>query len=153
MYRGTVANEKEGLCKSGKKQMKHKIKTVVSLQSDPQVLMFNVNWKLAPERSHILKFMLTISDTFHRDELFEETDLSDYKYAFKGCILFSGAHYRAMFRQLDENTWTVYDDEHVKVLNSWREAIEFCLEVQTFPTILFYEKTCLPISSSKLTKG
>lgn len=111
----------------------------MSLQSDPKVLTFNINWQIAPVKSQILNFMLTIPSTFYRHDLFEDSEF-DNQYAFKGCILFSGAHYQAMFRQFNSPEWTVYDDDRTRTKQSWGETIEFCLESNTYPTVLFFEK-------------
>jgi len=42
LYSKTLANERKSPC--GKNLKQHKTKTVVSLHSDPDIIMFNVSW-------------------------------------------------------------------------------------------------------------
>ena len=68
LYSTILTSKREGTC--GSKKKPHKVQTVVSLDSDPSVLIFNVSWLADPGSSSIAKFMITIPSIVHRDEIF-----------------------------------------------------------------------------------
>jgi len=83
------------------------------------------------------------------------------EYRFCGMICYYGLHYVSMFaRRVTQpaalhsasllppegggrrrrGEWLVFDDAHIRVLPSWRDAKEFCVRSKYQPTVVWFEK-------------
>ena len=38
------------------------------------------------------------------------------------------------------NEWTMFDDNNIDNKGSWFEVVKQCVELRTYPTVLFYER-------------
>ncbi len=40
----------------------------------------------------------------------------------------------------NNNEWTMFDDSNIDNKGNWFEVVKQCVELRTYPTVLFYEK-------------
>jgi hypothetical protein len=63
-------------------------------------------------------------------------------------ICFSGAHYKVICRNREQYSgrgtqyfWKLYNDERKDYLESWFDVVQNCIDTQSVPTFVFFERT------------
>jgi hypothetical protein len=91
-----------------------------------------------------------LDDFVHRDcrsaSDLERSEGGEERYTFRGLICYRGLHYTALFWCLNRMKWVLYDDDCVRDRISWNHALNFIVNEQYVPTLLFYE--CLSGSTA-----
>jgi hypothetical protein len=64
----------------------HATKTVVCIEKNPEVFIFNATWNENPNPSQIFKFMVSIPERFKSNEIFD--DNPEDTYILRGLITF-----------------------------------------------------------------
>ena len=60
----------------------------------------NLNWNENPKPTDILKVLASIPETLTMDEMYTCPSEEKIQYAFRGMIVYQGAHYFAFFRRM-----------------------------------------------------
>jgi hypothetical protein len=43
-------------------------------------------------------------------------------------------------QETTQSEWTLFNDDHISNQGGWTNIIEYCVEFQCYPTVIFYER-------------
>jgi len=149
----------------------HETHTAVKLTLPfPEVFTLNLHWEANPKPTDILRLLTSIPETLAIESIYQcmsDDEEKESEYAFRGMIVYQGAHYYAFFRRIlikydfqeinfrhqrtdlkeldgeikPKTEWTCFNDESVNsVPGNWHGIIQQCIELSCFPSVLFFEK-------------
>ena len=117
-----------------------KSKKTLRLLSSPKVFVINMIWKdFRPDPLKILQVYASIPYSISLDSIYNYE--STTVHVLKSVIYYGAGHYLAAIRGSVNKNWFKIDDEHSKIIGSWKDFIQDSLKMRFYPVGLFYEES------------